>query len=90
MNQQHLNLWIAFCQKYINPNLGVPLFSVNNGIVEIKKYGKNERLILTRSQEMENFLIQEVQKVLNDYENQQDNYEGLIYMMYFIKNNRLS
>jgi hypothetical protein len=53
----------------------------------MKKYGKNERLILTRSQEMENFLIQEVQKVLNDYENQEDNYEGLIYMMYFIKNN---
>ena len=86
MNQQ-VELWNQFCEKYVSKNLGIPLFDVDKNVVNIKKYGKNERLILKRSQEMENLVIREVNKVLNDFENNQDIYEGLIYMMYIVKNN---
>ncbi|MFM6422797.1 hypothetical protein [Planktothrix sp.] len=87
MNEK-LILWNNFCEKYINFNVGVPLFSTRDDrIVDIKQYGKNNRLILRRSEEMENFIINEVTHVLEDYKNKNDVYEGLIYMMYKIKNN---
>lgn len=49
-------------------------------------YQQNNRLILKRSKAMENFVIAEVNKVLNDFHEMQDIYEGLIYIMYKINN----
>jgi hypothetical protein len=68
-------------------NIGIPLFKVNNNMVETQEYGKNKRTVLVRSEAMENLLVGEVEKVLNDFHANQDEYEGLIYMMYKLKNN---
>ncbi|MEA5536672.1 hypothetical protein [Crocosphaera sp. XPORK-15E] len=85
--EQKLELWQRFCDRYMSDNLGIPLFSVNNnGIVEIKEYGQNQRLILKRSEEMEILLISEVEKVLNDFYEETKTYDGLIYMMYKFNN----
>ena len=86
MNEQQLNLWTNFCDRYLKNNLRVPLFKSNNRVVEVKKQGKDQRFILTRSESMENLLIREVEKVLNDFDSKQNEYEGLIYMMYKFKN----
>lgn len=82
MEQAKIALWQRFCNNYMSDNLGIPLFKTNNNIVSIKEYGKDNRLILERSEEMDNFIIDEVEKVINDFENETNIYEGLIYMMY--------
>lgn len=83
MDQKKLKLWNNFCHRYFDSKLGIPLFSTNENIVNIKKYGKNDRLILQRSEEMENLVIEEVSKVIQDFEAGTDIYEGLIYTMYY-------
>lgn len=82
MNQQQLKIWLDFCERYVYTKPQVPLFKTHNGVVQIKKYGINNRLILQRSEKMESLLIDEVNRVLNDYAKGTYNYEGLIYMMY--------
>jgi hypothetical protein len=60
----------------------IPLFAENKGFVEIFKYGKNDRLVLKRSEEMEAAVIDEVTKVILDYDAATERYDGLIYLMY--------
>lgn len=81
-------LWDDFCLQHKVIEKGVPLFEVNERIVKTFKYGKNNRNMLMRSTEMESFLINEVQKVINDYENKTEKYDGLIYMMFWKKDNK--
>lgn len=85
MNQQ-LYLWENFCKQYVYTKIGIPLFSTNGNLVNTKNYGKDNRLILKRSELMEDFVIEEVNKVLKDFNQSQDVYEGLIYILYKIKN----
>lgn len=86
MNEQQLALWKKFCDQYIKGKEGISLFETHQGIVKIEEYGKNNRLILKRSKAMENLLINEVEKVNSDFINHEDKYQGLIYMMYKLKN----
>lgn len=82
---QQLALWVKFCEKYIYDTAGVPLFSTNEKLVNVKNYGRDNRLILKRSELMENLIIQEVTKVIDDFNQSGNIYEGLIYIMYFRK-----
>jgi hypothetical protein len=84
---QQLALWQRFCEEYIYNTAGIPLFSTNGKLVNIKYYGKNNRLILKRSELMENLVIEEVKKVINDFHSAGEIYEGLIYIMYLMKDN---
>ncbi|MBE9115447.1 hypothetical protein IQ249_05985 [Lusitaniella coriacea LEGE 07157] len=83
MDNKKLKLWNDFCGRYFQDKLNIPLFSTNGNIVNIKEYGKNNRLILQRSEQMENLVIEEVSKVIQDFEAGTDIYEGLIYTMYY-------
>ena len=87
MDEKKLKLWNDFCDRYFKDKLNVPLFNTNENIVNIKKYGQNDRLILQRSDEMENLVIEEVSKVIQDFEAGTDIYEGLIYTMYYRERN---
>ncbi|HLO87036.1 MAG TPA: hypothetical protein VK203_18805 [Nostocaceae cyanobacterium] len=81
-------IWQRFCEHYISNHIGVELFKVNqNNVVSIKQYGIDSRLILERSENMENYLICEVEKVLQDFDEKTDVYEGLIYIMYKVRGN---
>lgn len=86
--QEKFLVWQKFCERYISQNIGIPLFKVDeNNIVKIKQYGRDCRLILERSENMENYIIDEVGKVLKDFDSKTDIYEGLISMMYKTKGN---
>lgn len=69
---------------------GVPLFQGSENIVETFPYGTNNRIMLKRSSSMESCLINEVEKVLTDYIEQTGKYDGLIYMMFWKKDNKIT
>lgn len=75
-------IWNEFCKEYKIKELGVELFETNNRYVTIEKYGKGNRKILKRSATMENLVIKEVNRVIDDFNKGTDKYDGLIYMMY--------
>jgi hypothetical protein len=88
--EKKLNLWRSFCQENVNAELRVPLFDVRDDLtVNTKLYGKNARILLKRSILMETFVINEVNKVLVDFQQQGEIYEGVIYMMYWLENEQV-
>lgn len=82
-------LWDNFCSKYKVLETGVSLFDNLDGTVSTFQYGKDQRWMLKRSLEMEKLVIKEVEKVIEDYQQNTNNYEGLIYMMYWVENQRV-
>ena len=86
MDKKKLKLWTDFCSKYFGDQLGIPLFETSGNIVNTKNYGKDGRLIFKRSNGMENFVVNEVSKVIDDFNSGTNVYEGLIYLMYYLKN----
>lgn len=82
--EPQLNLWNEFCNQYFQNKFAVPLFSTTGKFVDIKMYGNNNRILLKRSDPMESLLIEEVNKVLADFKQGENGYEGLIYMMYWL------
>lgn len=80
-----LALWNEFCQIHSVIDSSVPLFELSGDNVSIRPYGKNERLLLQRSQEMDRLVITETNKVLKDFETGAKKYDGLIYMMFWVE-----
>jgi hypothetical protein len=82
LNKQ--GLWTHFCARQsVTPH--IPLFESDSatGAVHTLPYGKDRRLVLMRSEAMEQQVIYEVEKVLADYAEGGDRYDGLIYMMFW-------
>ncbi len=86
----HIDIWNNFCTtEHIIEN-SVPLFEHINNLVKIKKIGqKSKRSILCRSLNMENLIQTEVDKLVLDWNRKEDTLDGLIYMMFFIDNNKV-
>ena len=83
MPSYKLKLWIDFCNRFRIRENGIPLFHNDNGTVAISKVGRGTgRKVLQRSSQMEDLVIKEVRKVIQDYSGMQHRYEGLIYLMY--------
>jgi hypothetical protein len=81
MIQGKLALWDQFCTEHRIRETAVPLFSCDSAErVNSVRFGKNGRLILARSAEMEALVVREVGRVLSSGESQ---YEGLLYMMHW-------
>jgi len=76
-------LWEEFCTDYQILEASVPLFELSGATVKTATFGQNKRLLLQRSNQMEFLIIQEVGKVLLDFKCGADEYEGLIYMMFW-------
>jgi hypothetical protein len=90
MDDYKLTLWNKFCQNHKIADTGVPLFSISNNSVNIVEIGKvNRRYVLQRSPQMENLVISEVKKVLDDFNAGSEQYEGLIYMMYRVDDGQI-
>lgn len=76
--------WKDFCAEHLVLEQGVPLFQTSaQKKVEVFPYGTNRRLILKRSDEMESLVIQQSSIVVDDYYKGTDQYDGLIYMMFW-------
>lgn len=76
-------MWHQFCQDYQIIPSSVPLFEVAGNVVKTVACGQNQRFLLRRSAAMENLVIREVKKVLDDFQHGTEEYEGLIYMMFW-------
>ncbi len=78
----------GFCEKYNILQKDVPLFKLEDISVAINhNYGRNERKVLLRSDEMKKLVIEEVKKVKIDYKTNE--YCGLIYIMYWKKDHQV-
>ena len=79
-----LDRWKSFVQRNNIREQGINLFSNNNLYCELSNLGKDSNLYLTRDTQMENLVIKEVSKLLNDFYTKSFEYDGLIYLMYFM------
>lgn len=86
INEQKLALWDRFCAEHQIGEAGVPLFACGDrGRVASAPFGRDGRLILQRSPEMEALILREVGKTLSaDIRN-----EGLLYMMHWREQRRV-
>jgi len=76
-------IWDDWVSKYVDISDPVPLFETDDeGVVQVKAHGQDDRPILKRSQEMEELLATEGRKVVEDWQHDDDTYEGVIYLMY--------
>ena len=83
MPSYKLKLWIDFCNRFKVRDTGVPLFHSDNGVVTTIRVGRGtRRKVLQRSTQMEELVISEVRKVIEDFSTGNHRYEGLIYLMY--------
>ncbi|PWK14254.1 hypothetical protein [Tumebacillus permanentifrigoris] len=80
-----LELWNDFCHKHNVLESGVPLFDTVGQQVMTLPFGSDQRKVLKRNPLMEALVIQEVNKVLQDYDEGTGHLDGLIYMMYWVQ-----
>lgn len=77
-------LWSSFCYEHEVLERSVPLFQTSfSNKVEIFPYGSSRRIMLKRSDEMESLVRKQSTIVIGDYHNGTDQYDGLIYMMFW-------
>lgn len=82
-------VWERWIAEYIGGD-HIPLFETDNdGVVSIKKHGRDNRPILKRSREMESLLRSEGYKVVDDWRGSDDTYEGVIYLMYTVEGDEI-
>jgi hypothetical protein len=63
-------------------NQRVPLFAATEDLtVETKAYGYDDRPILARSDEADNLIRKEANKVVTDWQNDSEQFEGLLYIL---------
>lgn len=84
-----IRLWNHFCQENKIFEEGVPLFETNGLTVFVFPYGQNGRMVLKRSEQMDNLVISEVNKVIDDFNAGTNRYEGLLYMMFWRDGDRV-
>lgn len=79
-------VWQEWAGRYLDTENPTPLFETDEKLsVQYKNYGKDDRRILKRSEEMEGLVRREGRKVINDWSTADDTYDGLIYLMYWLK-----
>ena len=87
--ESKIALWDSFCNEHGVLAKGVPLFKCDELRVDVIPYGLNRRFALKRSDEMEALVISEVEKVLKDFIDGSNLYEGLIYIMFWSEGDRV-
>ncbi|AFK18521.1 hypothetical protein E6P09_07025 [Haloferax mediterranei ATCC 33500] len=76
-------LWERWVDRFVDAADPTQLFATNSdGTVETIEYGRDDRLILRRSERMERMLREAGGRVVADHERRNGRYEGLVYMMY--------
>jgi hypothetical protein len=83
------SLWTDFCIEHRVIERSVPLFETDERTVKTFRYGTNNRLLLRRSSKMDDLVIQEASKVVEDHKSNSGQYEGIIYMMCWHENRKV-
>jgi hypothetical protein len=82
-----LKIWDSFCERMQIHDNAVPLFQTDQLNVKTKLIGKQtKKSILVRSSQMENLIHSETDILTDDWEQANDQFDGLIYMVFY-KNN---
>lgn len=76
--------WKDFCQTHQIAERAVPLFALQDRDVIVRSHGRDHRLLLTRSAQMEQRVLDQTHLVVQDYHTQSQVYEGVIYMMFWL------
>jgi hypothetical protein len=81
---KHINIWDDFCERMKIYESGVPLFEHSKDlVVKTKTIGqKLIRPVLCRNIAMEKLILSETDKLVDDWKNEKDEFDGLIYMMF--------
>ena len=74
-------LWNAFVASHRISEECVPLFEVCDGRVQTMPYGRNERIILERSSQMDALMRKLGRQLIDEHDRSQVVHDGLIYMM---------
>ena len=79
------DIWNRWTDSYVDIEDPITLFETDEALtVEYKHYGRNDRRILKRSEEMDDAIRAEGRRVINDWSTTDDTYHGLIYLMYWL------
>lgn len=74
-------LWLDFATQHRIAEDCLPLFDLDGGAVRVKPYGKNQRLVLQRSAQMEAKMRDLGRTLIDEHRNQAVEHEGILYMM---------
>ena len=78
-----LKLRIDFRERFRIRESKVPLFHVENGVVSVHRMGRGAgRRSLQNSIYMDDLIVSEVQKFMQDYTNAKGCYKGIIYLIF--------
>jgi hypothetical protein len=76
------SIWDKFCNRFRITEACVPLFATDEaGNVKNKPVGKNQRPILMRSNECEAMILSVTDKLVDDWMNKSNQFDGMLYMM---------
>ena len=83
--------WDKFCERLNIYQSCVPLFCYSDDlIVETKTIGRSlVRTVLRRSYHMEKMVRSEADKLISDWENHNDTFDGLVYIMCLKESGRI-
>lgn len=81
----HRDIWDSFCARMNMSENSVPLFRTSQeNVVETKTIGvRSKRSVLCRSIEMEQLIRFKTDRLVEDWETENDELDGLIYMMFW-------
>ena len=75
------HLWDPFTSSHGIAETCVPLFDVTGGYVTAMPYGKNNRLILKRSDEMESLMRGLGRQLIKEHRESRVGHDGILYLM---------
>ena len=79
----HRIIWNKFCARFNIAASAVPLFEVQDGVVTTKEIGViHKRRVLQRSIAMNEMIRSHIDILVEDWRNNADKYDGLIYLMF--------
>ncbi len=76
-----ITLWRNFSDVHNIANRSVPLFDIKNGCVTVMQYGRNDRLVLKRSTQMEGLMRGLGRQLIDEHQNSNVTNDGILYMM---------
>ena len=76
-----IELWESFARAHKIAEQSVPLFEINGGCVTVIPYGRDGRLVLKRSNQMEALMRDLGNQLINEHQDSKVIHDGILYLM---------
>ena len=80
-NSAKTRLWTDFAIQHRLAEDSVPLFDLNHDQVNVMPYGRNSRLVLKRSAEMDSLMRAHGRQLIQEHDQSKVIHDGILYMM---------